>query len=124
MSNNAADSALESTESDDEFQICEICSSEEVLFYIIRILDTPVYILLLLILAELQERKKLLKCSCCGQLVHPGCLVPPITDVVGDDWSCHSCKEKTDEYIQSKVAYLTELLKRLLYYIIHTVEAS
>lgn len=28
---NAADSAHESTESDDEFQICEICSSEEVI---------------------------------------------------------------------------------------------
>lgn len=27
---NAADSGHESTESDDEFQICEICSSEEV----------------------------------------------------------------------------------------------
>lgn len=26
----AADSAIESTESDDEFQICEICNSEEV----------------------------------------------------------------------------------------------
>lgn len=27
---NAADSANESTESDDEFQICEICNGEEV----------------------------------------------------------------------------------------------
>lgn len=81
------DSAHESTESDDEFQICEICNSEE-------------------------ERKKLLQCSCCGQLVHSGCLVPPITDVVPSDWSCHSCKEKTEEYLQSRLAYLTELLKR------------
>lgn len=81
------DSAHESTESDDEFQICEICNSEE-------------------------ERKKLLQCSCCGQLVHSGCLVPPITDVVPSDWSCHSCKEKTEEYLQSRHAYLTELLKR------------
>ncbi|KAH9676915.1 protein FORGETTER 1 [Citrus sinensis] len=84
---NAADSAHESTESDDEFQICEICNSEE-------------------------ERKKLLQCSCCGQLVHSGCLVPPITDVIPSDWSCHSCKEKTEEYLQSRHAYLTELLKR------------
>lgn len=81
------DSAHESTESDDEFQICEICNSEE-------------------------ERKKLLQCSCCGQLVHSGCLVPPITDVIPSDWSCHSCKEKTEEYLQSRHAYLTELLKR------------
>lgn len=29
---NAADSALESTDSDDEFQICEICNTEEVSF--------------------------------------------------------------------------------------------
>lgn len=81
------DSAHESTESDDEFQICEICNSEE-------------------------GRKKLLQCSCCGQLVHSGCLVPPITDVIPSDWSCHSCKEKTEEYLQSRHAYLTELLKR------------
>ncbi|KAI8553226.1 hypothetical protein RHMOL_Rhmol06G0327600 [Rhododendron molle] len=81
------DSGNESTESDDEFQICEICNSEE-------------------------ERKKLLKCSCCGQLVHPACLVPPVVDAVAVDWSCHSCKEKTDEYLHAKQAYVAELLKR------------
>ncbi|KAI9160086.1 hypothetical protein LWI28_004946 [Acer negundo] len=84
---NAADSAHESNESDDEFQICEISNGEE-------------------------ERKKLLQCSCCGQLVHAGCLVPPVTESVPSDWSCHSCKEKTEEYLQSRHAYLTELLKR------------
>ncbi|KAJ8762665.1 hypothetical protein K2173_010686 [Erythroxylum novogranatense] len=81
------DSAPESVDSDDEFQICEICNSEE-------------------------ERKKLLQCSCCGQLVHPACLVPPISEAVLEDWACHSCKEKTDEYLQARHAYLTELLKR------------
>ncbi|MBA0783450.1 hypothetical protein Gotri_001160 [Gossypium trilobum] len=81
------DSGHESTESDDEFQICEICSSEE-------------------------ERKKLLQCSCCGKLVHPACLVPPITDLVPEKWSCYSCKEKTDEYMQARRAYIEELLKR------------
>uniref|UniRef100_A0A2P2LR73 PHD-type domain-containing protein n=1 Tax=Rhizophora mucronata TaxID=61149 RepID=A0A2P2LR73_RHIMU len=81
------DSAPESTESDDEFQICEICNSEE-------------------------ERKKLLKCSCCAHLVHPACLDPPVTDSVSEDWSCHSCKEKTDEFLQARHVYLTELLKR------------
>ncbi|PON79909.1 Protein strawberry notch [Trema orientale] len=81
------DSGHESTESDDEFQICEICNSEE-------------------------ERKKLLQCSCCGRLVHPACLVPPMTDVVSGDWSCHSCNEKTEEYLQARHAYITELLKR------------
>ncbi|CAK9179677.1 unnamed protein product [Ilex paraguariensis] len=77
----------ESTESDDEFQICDMCNSEE-------------------------ERKKLLQCSCCGQLVHPACLVPPVIDAVSGDWSCHSCKEKTDEYLQARHAYIAELLKR------------
>ncbi|OVA03143.1 zinc finger protein [Macleaya cordata] len=78
----------ESTESDEEFQICEICSSEE-------------------------ERKKLLRCSCCGQLVHPACLSPPLMDVVvPEDWSCHSCKIKTDEYLQARDAYIAEMLKR------------
>ncbi|GLU08554.1 hypothetical protein SLE2022_254600 [Rubroshorea leprosula] len=82
-----SDSAPESTESDDEFQICEMCNTEE-------------------------ERKKLLQCSCCGKLVHPACLVPPITDVIPDKWSCYSCKEKTDEYIQARRAYIAELSKR------------
>ncbi|GFZ05823.1 RING/FYVE/PHD zinc finger superfamily protein [Actinidia rufa] len=81
------DSGNESTESDDEFQICEICNSEE-------------------------ERKKLLQCSCCGQLVHPSCLVPPMVDAVAGDWSCHSCKEKTEEYLQAKRVYIAEMLKR------------
>lgn len=81
------DSAHESTESDDEFQICEICIQEE-------------------------ERKKLLRCSCCGQLVHPTCLQPPITELVSEDWSCHSCKEKTDEFLQARQVYLADLMKR------------
>ncbi|KAL0009583.1 hypothetical protein SO802_011085 [Lithocarpus litseifolius] len=81
------DSAHESTESDDEFQICDICNLEE-------------------------DRKKLLQCSCCSQLFHPACLVPPVMEIVNGDWSCHSCKEKTEEYLQARHAYLTELLKR------------
>ncbi|KAL0398948.1 UNVERIFIED_CONTAM: protein FORGETTER 1 [Sesamum radiatum] len=75
------------TESDDEFQICNICNSEE-------------------------ERKKLLQCSCCSQLVHPSCLIPPVVEVISGDWSCHSCKEKTEEYLRARQAYYEELLKR------------
>ncbi|EXB51234.1 Protein strawberry notch [Morus notabilis] len=82
-----SDSGNESNESDDEFQICEICNSEE-------------------------ERKKLLQCSICGKLVHPACLVPPMADLVSGDWSCHSCKEKTEEYLQARHAYITQMLKR------------
>ncbi|XP_064935454.1 protein FORGETTER 1-like isoform X1 [Musa acuminata AAA Group] len=82
-----SESDLESTESDEEFQICEICNNEE-------------------------EKKLLLRCSCCARLVHPGCLVPPWTDLVSDDWSCYSCKEKTDEYLKARDAYVAELLKR------------
>ncbi|KAK9077668.1 hypothetical protein SSX86_006005 [Deinandra increscens subsp. villosa] len=82
-----SDSDNESVESDDEFQICNICNSEA-------------------------ERKKLLQCSCCGQLVHPACVVPPETDVISSNWSCHSCKEKTEEYLQARHLYLAELLKR------------
>lgn len=81
------DSEYDSNESDDEFQICEVCNGEE-------------------------ERKKLLQCSCCSQLVHPACLVPPVIDLVPEDWSCHSCKEKTEEYLQARRAYMAELLKR------------
>ncbi|XP_028799657.1 protein FORGETTER 1 isoform X2 [Neltuma alba] len=81
------DSAVESTDSDDEFQICEICNMEE-------------------------ESKALLKCSCCGKFVHSACLVPPINDLVPEEWSCHLCKEKTDEYLQKRQAYIDELQKR------------
>ncbi|XP_051128829.1 protein FORGETTER 1 isoform X2 [Andrographis paniculata] len=74
-------------ESDDEFQICSVCNSEE-------------------------ERKKLLQCSVCSQLVHPACLIPPVVEVVSGDWSCHSCKEKTEEFLRARQAYYEELLKR------------
>ncbi|XP_074572965.1 protein FORGETTER 1 [Curcuma longa] len=82
-----SESDLESTESDEEFQICEICNTEE-------------------------DKKLLLRCSCCARLVHPGCLVPPWTDLVSDDWSCYSCKEKTDEYFKARDVYVAELMKR------------
>ncbi|CAI9784017.1 unnamed protein product [Fraxinus pennsylvanica] len=75
------------TESEDEFQICNICKSEE-------------------------ERKKLLQCSCCSQLVHPACLVPPVEEAISGEWSCHLCKEKTEEYLRASRAYFEELLKR------------
>ncbi|XP_020573250.1 protein FORGETTER 1 [Phalaenopsis equestris] len=81
------DSGHESSESDEEFQICEICNSEE-------------------------EKKLLLRCSCCRQQVHPACLVPPWMDLIPAEWSCYSCKEKTDEYLQARDAYIAELLKR------------
>ncbi|XP_004509999.1 protein FORGETTER 1-like isoform X1 [Cicer arietinum] len=81
------DSGIESNDSDEEFQICEICTTEE-------------------------ERKKLLQCSCCGKLVHATCLMPPIGDIVPEEWSCHLCKEKTDEYLQARQAYIAELQKR------------
>lgn len=42
---NAADSAAESTESDDEFQICEICNAETVLLFdILRWLELLHYV--------------------------------------------------------------------------------
>ncbi|KAG0494617.1 hypothetical protein HPP92_005611 [Vanilla planifolia] len=81
------DSGHESTESDEEFQMCEICNSEE-------------------------EKKLLLRCSCCRQQVHPACLVPSWVDEIPAEWSCYSCKEKTDEYLHARDAYAAELQKR------------
>ncbi|KAL5731294.1 udp-glycosyltransferase [Ranunculus cassubicifolius] len=75
------------TESDDEFQMCDICSTEE-------------------------ERKKLLRCSLCGLLVHPACVMPPVVGLVTEKWSCYSCKEQTDDFRQARRAYLADLLKR------------
>lgn len=63
----------------------------------------------------LQESKALLKCSCCGKFVHSACLVPPIGDLVPEEWSCHWCKEKTDEYLQKRQAYIDELQKRSIF---------
>ena len=54
----------------------------------------------------------MLQCSCCGKLVHSACLMPPIGDVVPEEWSCHLCKEKTDEYLQARQAYIAEIQKR------------
>ncbi|KAK9684141.1 hypothetical protein RND81_10G189300 [Saponaria officinalis] len=75
----------ESTD-DDEFQICDICTGEE-------------------------DRKKLLRCTCCGQLAHPSCLDPPETNII-EEWTCISCKQKTDEYLQARRIYIEELTKR------------
>ncbi|XP_010670017.2 protein FORGETTER 1 [Beta vulgaris subsp. vulgaris] len=84
-----SDIGNESTESDDEFQICDICNGEE-------------------------DRKKLLKCACCGQLLHPSCLEPPVADVadVSEGWTCNSCQQKTEEYLQARRVYIEELTKR------------
>lgn len=43
--------------------------------------------------------------------MHPACLVPPVVDAVPADWSCHSCKEKTEEYLQNRRVYLAQLLE-------------
>ncbi|EPS61977.1 hypothetical protein M569_12816, partial [Genlisea aurea] len=75
------------TESDDEFQICTICNSGE-------------------------DRKKLLQCSCCHHYFHSSCLVPPVVEESGKDWSCDSCKEKTTEYLRAKEVYDKELQQR------------
>ncbi|KAK1388247.1 hypothetical protein POM88_016425 [Heracleum sosnowskyi] len=81
------DSEPEPADSDDEFQICQICNSEA-------------------------ERKKLLQCSCCKQLMHPACSVLSVTGSVSADWSCVSCKEKTEEYLQQRRVYLAQKLER------------
>ncbi|KAL9269326.1 FORGETTER 1-like protein [Drosera capensis] len=77
----------ESNESDDEFQICDMCSGEG-------------------------DRKQMLRCSCCGKLVHPECLDPPVIDIMSEEWTCSSCKQKTDEYLLARQAYMKELTKR------------
>lgn len=34
--------------------------------------------------------------------VHPGCLIPPWTGMLADDWSCYSCKEKVESYFKER----------------------
>jgi len=83
----APESDHESTDSDEEFYMCQICNTEE-------------------------EKSSLLYCSVCAACVHPGCLTPPWTDTLTDDWSCYGCKEKVENYFKERDAYLTELSKR------------
>ncbi|CAN6455835.1 unnamed protein product [Victoria cruziana] len=59
-----------------------------------------------------EEKKRLLCCSCCGKRVHSSCLVPPLVDLPVEKWSCPSCKEETDDYMQQRQAYLAEISKR------------
>ncbi|KAF2918628.1 protein FORGETTER 1 isoform X4 [Oryza sativa Japonica Group] len=77
----------ESTESEEEFNMCQICNTEE-------------------------EKTMLLHCTGCAAHVHPGCLIPPWTGMLADDWSCYSCKEKVESYFKERDAYITELSKR------------
>ncbi|RHN74383.1 putative chromatin regulator PHD family [Medicago truncatula] len=73
--NESAASGLESSDSDyEEFQKCEICSTEE-------------------------ERDNLLQCSHCGKYAHHSCLVPPISDFVLEEWACDLCKDTTVNYL-------------------------
>lgn len=81
------ESEPESTDSDEEYQICEICMIED-------------------------ATKTVLHCSSCGKSMHAACLVPPEMDLVEGDWSCPMCKKQTEEYIKSHHAYIAELWKR------------
>ncbi|KAL6843730.1 hypothetical protein ACP4OV_026301 [Aristida adscensionis] len=67
-----SDSDKESTESDEEFHMCQICNTEE-------------------------EESLLLHCSGCSRHVHPNCLTPPWTGIITDDWSCYTCKMVGEE---------------------------
>ncbi|KAL8166544.1 hypothetical protein V2J09_008043 [Rumex salicifolius] len=82
-----SDSDCRSTESDDEFQICDICNTEG-------------------------DRKKMLQCACCSHLFHPACLDQPGLDAAPGEWTCSSCKQKTDEYLEAQRIYVEELTKR------------
>ncbi|CAO2168418.1 unnamed protein product [Urochloa humidicola] len=77
----------DSTDSDEEFYMCQICNTEE-------------------------DKSLLLYCSVCAARVHPGCLIPPWTEALTNDWSCYACKEKVENYFKERDAYLTELSKR------------
>ncbi|XP_078433295.1 RING/FYVE/PHD zinc finger superfamily protein isoform X2 [Wolffia australiana] len=81
------DSDLVSSDSDSEFQICDVCNAEE-------------------------ERNKLARCSSCGQLFHLSCVVPPLSDLPPVEWVCPPCKEKTDKYLLEKQSYVADLLNR------------
>ena len=88
-----------------------ICSGEEV-----NVLNSWafaswfVFCVLICIFLE-QDRRKLLKCTCCGQLVHPSCLEPPTADVF-EEWTCNACEQKTEEYLEEYRVYIEIITKR------------
>uniref|UniRef100_J3L7M9 Uncharacterized protein n=1 Tax=Oryza brachyantha TaxID=4533 RepID=J3L7M9_ORYBR len=43
------------------------------------------------------EKSPLLHCSGCSRHVHPGCLTPPWTGILTDDWSCCTCNKLEGE---------------------------
>jgi hypothetical protein len=101
---DAAASDVESSDSDyDEFQKCEICSNEEVVF--IQLFSKKTFLNCLdaicvgFIYFSLQERENLLQCSLCGKYAHQSCVVPPIRDIILKEWACNLCKNKTVEYL-------------------------
>uniref|UniRef100_A0A162ABW0 PHD-type domain-containing protein n=1 Tax=Daucus carota subsp. sativus TaxID=79200 RepID=A0A162ABW0_DAUCS len=110
------DSESESMESDDEFQISEISDSEPEStesddgfhesmesnngFHICEICNSDT------------ESDKLLQCSRCKQVMHPACLVPPVTGSVSADWSCLLCEGKAEEYLRQKRKSIAQQLER------------
>ncbi|XP_062226679.1 protein FORGETTER 1-like isoform X2 [Phragmites australis] len=81
-----SDSDHESTESDEEFHMCQICNTEE-------------------------EKSLLLHCSGCCRHVHPNCLTPPWTGMMTDDWSCYTCKMVEGEE-EEQDAHVADFSKR------------
>ncbi|AQK46024.1 RING/FYVE/PHD zinc finger superfamily protein [Zea mays] len=81
-----SESDHESTESDEEFHMCQICNTEE-------------------------EQSLLLHCSGCSRHVHPHCLTPPWTGTITDDWACYTCKIVEDEE-KKQDAHVADCLKR------------
>jgi len=81
-----SESDHESTESDEEFHMCQICNTEE-------------------------EKSLLLHCSGCSRHVHPNCLTPPWTGMLTDDWACYTCKIVEDEEIEQD-AHVADFSKR------------
>ncbi|TVU15826.1 hypothetical protein EJB05_39365 [Eragrostis curvula] len=81
-----SDSDHESTESDEEFHMCQICNTEE-------------------------EKSLLLHCSGCSRHVHPNCLTPPWTGMLTDDWSCYTCKMEEGEE-EEQDAHVADFSKR------------
>ncbi|RCV35324.1 hypothetical protein SETIT_7G231900v2 [Setaria italica] len=81
-----SESDHESTESDEEFHMCQICNTEE-------------------------EKSLLLHCSGCSRHVHPSCLTPPWTGMMTDDWACYTCKIVEDEE-KEQDAHVADFSKR------------
>ncbi|KAG6545283.1 hypothetical protein Mapa_013396 [Marchantia paleacea] len=78
----------ESTEIDDDFKVCSICSSED-------------------------ASQQLVECCLCLRVTHTGCHAPPVTEVPRNKrWHCFDCSKELNEIQQERRLFIADQFQR------------